>query len=337
MSSNPKIGKAADDVLDVLLSADTPVRAKVLLFNRKEDVLPLPTRSTKVKMENSSTYITSTSVEPVLEATFIGLEPLSGSSLHKKYQKEYNSWRNRKAEAKKKGIPFDPAFETFEGFLSIMGPKPNPDAQLDKINPSKGYVKDNCRWASPSQNSRNRDSTRFVTYKGETLPLSEWASRTGQSPSTLYARHAKGWSDSEVIEGRVKQSPPESVVDIRTLPYWEYTPWPTDKAVQWEELYQRRRLGDEHRLTFFVRYVKAWIEDINEQGRQLSVPEEFDDGDPEREAKLRDLTKQLSHWSGKLKYAAGLRESCRGFYRPKWYSVPDRIEAKLRELFRKIP
>lgn len=54
-----------------------------------------------------------------------------------------------------KGITYDPKWEWFGNFLSDMGIKPK-GAQIDRINPDKGYYKENCRWVTPNHNCANR-------------------------------------------------------------------------------------------------------------------------------------------------------------------------------------
>lgn len=43
----------------------------------------------------------------------------------------------------------------FKRFLSDMGKKPN-GMSLDRIDPNKGYSKDNCRWATASDQAHNK-------------------------------------------------------------------------------------------------------------------------------------------------------------------------------------
>lgn len=65
--------------------------------------------------------------------------------------------KNRKCYASK-GIEVCRSWmESFENFFSDMGPPPSAKHQLDRIDNSKGYSKENCRWATPSENRRNRD------------------------------------------------------------------------------------------------------------------------------------------------------------------------------------
>lgn len=44
----------------------------------------------------------------------------------------------------------------FENFLADMGRKPSSDYSLDRINPEGNYEPSNCRWATQSEQSKNR-------------------------------------------------------------------------------------------------------------------------------------------------------------------------------------
>jgi hypothetical protein len=71
---------------------------------------------------------------------------------------------------------------------------------IDRIDNSRGYFKDNCRWATDTQQARNRTITKMLTYKDETLPLAEWAERLAIPYDALYFRVHKGWSVEKAIE-----------------------------------------------------------------------------------------------------------------------------------------
>jgi len=80
----------------------------------------------------------------------------------------------------------------FENFLSDMGDKPD-GMSLDRLDTSKGYCRENCRWATSEQQMNNTTRNRFVEYKGERKTIAEWARAVGMKTSTLGERIRKGW------------------------------------------------------------------------------------------------------------------------------------------------
>jgi hypothetical protein len=92
-----------------------------------------------------------------------------------------------------KGITVHPRWRaSFEAFLADMGERPL-GLTLDRKKPHLGYGPDNCRWATDAEQAVNRRSTRWLTFKGETLHLSEWCRRLGCKVSALRMRLSKGW------------------------------------------------------------------------------------------------------------------------------------------------
>jgi transposase len=86
-----------------------------------------------------------------------------------------------------RGISYDPRWEDFEAFLSDMGERPK-GCSLDRADNDKGYSKANCRWATPTEQTRNRRIAKMFTYEGRTMPIAEWAKERGISYSVAYAR-----------------------------------------------------------------------------------------------------------------------------------------------------
>lgn len=62
------------------------------------------------------------------------------------------------------------------------------ECTLDRIDNSKGYSPDNCRWATSKEQACNRRSNHLITYNGKTQTLSQWADELGMSRSTLNSR-----------------------------------------------------------------------------------------------------------------------------------------------------
>ena len=93
-----------------------------------------------------------------------------------------------------RGIKVCSRWDDFTAFLSDMGLPPE-GCSLDRIDNDKGYEPGNCRWATRSEQSRNRSDNHLITINGETLPLVDWAVRCGVKPTTARNRILLGWPD----------------------------------------------------------------------------------------------------------------------------------------------
>lgn len=80
--------------------------------------------------------------------------------------------------------------------IKIHGEK---NTSIDRIDNTKGYSKENCRWATMLIQGNNRSNNRFITYNNETLSLSEWARRIGISRQVLYQRLDAGWGMEKAL------------------------------------------------------------------------------------------------------------------------------------------
>ena len=85
--------------------------------------------------------------------------------------------------------------ESYANFYDDMGDCPDGHT-LDKIDNSKGYSPENCRWADRWLQSNNRDYNVLVEYRGKKQTIGQWARELPIYISTknLYKRvFTRGW------------------------------------------------------------------------------------------------------------------------------------------------
>jgi hypothetical protein len=91
--------------------------------------------------------------------------------------------------------------ESFENFLADMGIRPE-GTTLDRKDGTKDYTPDNCRWATPTEQTDNRIlhyEKMPLTFNGVTKPINVWAQELNVKTDTLRRRLNRGWTVEKAL------------------------------------------------------------------------------------------------------------------------------------------
>ncbi len=134
-----------------------------------------------------------------------------GRGLANRYPSEYRSWRGARercllpsvehyAQYGGRGITICERWkDSFANFLADLGPKPTPYHTIERNNVNGNYEKDNCRWATRIEQSRNMQRSVYVEYEGERLLFIELVKRLGLNRYAVYGRLKNGWSLEQAL------------------------------------------------------------------------------------------------------------------------------------------
>ena len=80
----------------------------------------------------------------------------------------------------------------FYAWVESIGGRPK-GYTLDRIDNSKGYSPDNCKYVSMHEQSRNKRTNIMITHNGVTKCLTDWALEYGINNETARSRYHKGY------------------------------------------------------------------------------------------------------------------------------------------------
>lgn len=92
-------------------------------------------------------------------------------------------------------------------FLKDMGRKPSTGHSIDRIDYNGPYSKENCRWATHTEQDRNKRNNVLITIEGETQPLVYWTEKYGIAYNTARQRIDAGWDKARAVQEPVKFMP----------------------------------------------------------------------------------------------------------------------------------
>lgn len=131
------------------------------------------------------------------------------------FHREYGIWGNMIYRCTNKnshlwdlygnrGISVCDEWFSFEKFISDMGLSPSENHSLDRIDVNKGYFKDNCRWATPKEQARNRRNSMGVYIDGVFMQVDDYCEKYKISKHAIKNRIRRGWTNERIISTEVK-------------------------------------------------------------------------------------------------------------------------------------
>lgn len=120
---------------------------------------------------------------------------------------EYNIWATMKRRCDDpknpfyggRGISYCEEWVKFESFILDMGDRPTKKHSIDRVNNDLGYCKENCRWATRTQQNNNTRKNIKIQIQGETKTIAQWAKCHGVNYATIYRRIELGWDNADLL------------------------------------------------------------------------------------------------------------------------------------------
>ena len=75
------------------------------------------------------------------------------------------------------------------------------DLTIDRIDNSKGYSPENCRWISRKEQANNRSTNHLITYRGKTQTMKQWSEELGIDYGVIIQRiTVRKWPVNKAFE-----------------------------------------------------------------------------------------------------------------------------------------
>ena len=129
--------------------------------------------------------------------------------IHIRERKIYRNWHNMVQRCKRNAVGYEhisvcSRWQKYDNFYDDMIGSYSDGMSIDRIDNSKGYSPENCRWATPKQQALNRRSNVYLELNGKRQTIQEWSEELNVKRSTIEMRLRRGLSDAQALTiGRI--------------------------------------------------------------------------------------------------------------------------------------
>lgn len=70
---------------------------------------------------------------------------------------------------------------------------------IDRIDYTKGYSPDNCRWTTMKEQNNNKRTNHILKFNGKSQTIMQWAEEYNINYGTLWSRISNGWEVEKAL------------------------------------------------------------------------------------------------------------------------------------------
>lgn len=98
-----------------------------------------------------------------------------------------------------KGIRVCERWLIFENFFLDMAASYKASLTIDRLDNTKDYSPENCKWSTIKEQNRNRTPNIWIEYDGKRMIMSEWAALYNVDPQIISRKIKKGMEMKEIV------------------------------------------------------------------------------------------------------------------------------------------
>lgn len=122
----------------------------------------------------------------------------------------YNCWKKMRTRCRNskdghykwygaKGVTVCARWDRFSAFIEDMGPRPSSKHTIERIDNDKGYEPTNCRWATQTEQNKNRGFVARLRVGNATLFTADVAKIVGKTRQYITRLVASGLTLEQVL------------------------------------------------------------------------------------------------------------------------------------------